>query len=215
VGEVVFTRACEECFLEFYSRPSNRGRLFAWPDGACVAVCPGTGARVAPDGKSVHILVACQMHGATARGSTLHQLTRIMPRLLTLEGYRAMLGPEDAPGFPGYQGVVRSVATRVDPTGKALGPPQTTMRPFYPEVLRSMCGGGGGGKGKAPKRPASANEAWERFHGAGLYLALERLLEDDLKEASAARHGEPPLEVDVGGPIKGAAGGPSTYQGPR
>ena len=44
---------------------------------------------------------------------------------------------------------------------------------------------------------------------------LERLLEDDLKEANAARHGEPPLEVDVGGPIKGAAGGPSTYQGPR
>ena len=45
--------------------------------------------------------------------------------------------------------------------------------------------------------------------------ALERLLEDDLKEAKAARHGEPLLEVNVCGPIKGGAGGPSTYQGPR
>ena len=207
VGEVVWTPGCERDMLEFYSQPSNNGTLFQWPGGECVGVCPGTGQKVAPDGKTVHLLVANQMHGTATQGSCLNMLTRLMPRILTLEGYRAMLGPEDAPGYKGH--ITSTVVEKDLRTGEKLGAPKRVTRPMYPDVLRDIVS-----SGKTPERPMPACDAWEAFHASGRYLALERMLEDDSKNnfqhctESCKLLG---MDRKVGGPIKGERGGPSTY----
>ena len=191
VGEVVWTPGCERDMLEFYSHPSNNGTLFQWPQGECVGLCPGTGQKVVPDGKTVHLLVANQMHGTATRRS-LNMVTRIMPRVLTLAGYRAMLGPEDAPGYKGH--ITSTMVKKDGRTGERLGAPERVTRPMYPDVLRDIVS-----SGKAPGRPMPACDAWEAFHASGRYLALERMLEDS------------DMNVEVRGPIKGERGGPSTY----
>lgn len=156
------------------------------------------------------------------RGSALEMLTRIMPRILTLRGYEALLGPVDEPNYPFYQGNVMMTTSRVDVrTGKPVvcADSETVTRPFYPGVLRELAHGVGQKKAKnKPPPPLTANAAWEKFHEEGMYLAFERLLEDKIREVETLQQGHNkgearPLDMkmSVKGPVKGKAGGPSTY----
>ena len=234
VGECRWTPLCDMAMRHFYAQPINKGAKFDWPDGRIVGICPGTGERVAPTddrgSDAIVILVACQMQGTIIRGADVQMLTRIMPRVLTVKGYRQLMGPEDDPG---YMGNITSKRVRVvEATGKPVGNPELVTRPFYPDVLREITsaqrsasssgggdgGGGSGGKknnnGKAKSGSAgekikvpTANKLWETFHDEGTYLAFERLLEDKLGGAMASYGGHQ-------GPIRGPQGGPSTYTMP-
>jgi hypothetical protein len=114
VGEVTFTTVCKMSFDKFYAQPSNQGVL-AWPGGECVNICPGTGEVVAPDRKRVHLLVAANMHGASSKGSSLDMLTRMMPRILTIEGFNHMFR-EDKGKDALYPSLVRQMCGRAKRT---------------------------------------------------------------------------------------------------
>lgn len=207
VREVVWTQMCQLQMLEFYARPSNKGHMFAWPAGECVGVCPGTGERVVPDDEKVHLLVACQMQGTVVRGDGVHVVTRIMPRVLTLKGYAAMLGSEDDTAYPGWQGRVASTLVRKNSrTGEMIGAPAHVSRPFYPDFLRSLVDAG-----RSPTHAMTTNAAWEKFHEEGRYLAFERMLQDDARKNYESGP-DAMVKVSVSGPIVGKPGGPSTYQ---
>ena len=101
VAEVKYTTMCAQSFRAFYSDASNKGRFFDWPGGEAVCVCPGTGRRVETSTRERHLLVATQMCGFRVVGGTAHCLTRIIPRILTLEGYERLVGT--AKGAPNRQ----------------------------------------------------------------------------------------------------------------
>eukprot|EP00966_Prymnesium_polylepis_P049921 1155460-Prymnesium_polylepis.1 len=69
-GECVWTEECARDFKRFYDHGGSGGdgKMFQWPGGDAVGVCPATGARVAPDGKTRHLLIACEMAGSVAKG---------------------------------------------------------------------------------------------------------------------------------------------------
>jgi hypothetical protein len=115
VGEVTFTTACKMSFDMFYAQPSNQGAYFAWPAGECVCICPGTGEVVAPDSKRVHLLVAANMYATRSKGSSLDMLTRIMPRILTIEGFNHMFR-EDEGKDTHYPSLVQQMCGRAKRT---------------------------------------------------------------------------------------------------
>jgi hypothetical protein len=179
IREVIYTPLCDMQMRFFYAMPSNQGQMFAWPNGDCIGICPGTGERVMPDDKTVHLLVAYNMQGTVMRGKSVRLVTRIMPRILTLKGYDAMLGPKDDTSFPGWQGNVTSTLVQCfDPQKGGMQPPPDTpitqYQPFYPDVLRILSDGE-----IRRKRPMTANDAWEEFNNLGRFKALERMLLDE------------------------------------
>ena len=138
IAEVAWTQECYYNLQEFY-RPSGSqaGRFFEWPGIEGIAVCPGTGEAVQPDGmhhrdtrgKKLHLLCAHSIHGFHQPGSELNILDRVIPRILTVEGFERLMG-----------GVAGS------PNRCVKG------KPVYPDALRRSTTG----KAKAPKRPPSA-----------------------------------------------------------
>ena len=115
IGYCVWTRACQQQMTQFFqARP---GDLFQCPGGECVGVCPSTGTEIPCDGQTKHLLVATMQQGTVIRGSTIEMLTRVMPRVLTLEGYEAMMGPA---------GDHRRVKFQVNTTG------EVQTQEFYP-----------------------------------------------------------------------------------
>jgi hypothetical protein len=153
VEEAVFTSNCAASFTDFYqSDPSNKGALFEWPAIEAIATCPGTGKRVGFSSKRAHILVACEMVGFCRQGSSLRAATRIIPRILTLEGFECLMSG-CAPG------------------GRCPGP--DSCAEIFPQLLRRQVGHGA----KGLKRARSADDAWATFHSSGRYLAYEKICE--------------------------------------
>ena len=189
----------------FYALPSNQGQLFAWPNGNCIDICPGTGERVVPDNKTIRLLVAYNMQGTVVRGNSVRMVTRIMPRILTIKGYEAMLGPKDDTSYPGWQGNVMSTLFKCfDPQKGFMKPPETPVvqsQPFYPDALRLFTDGA-----KPLQRPMTANDAWEEFNNSGRFKALERmfLVEVEMKELKDGKERLAALNLTVHhGRVKG------------
>ena len=128
-----------------------------------VEICPGTGKKVPTSPTKRRLLVASRMCGWSARpdGPTC-MLTRVIPRILTLEGYEKMLGhtPRGSPNR----------LTQVSGPGAKKG--SSVLQEVYPDLLRRMAGLK---PGKQRKRLPAAQRAWEAFHDTGHYLAYEKL----------------------------------------
>ena len=164
VEEVHFTDMCRAEFSHFYSnKASNRGSLFDWPGGNAVEICPGTGKKVSTSPTKRRLLVASRMCGWIARpDGQICMLTRVIPRILTLEGCEKMLGhtPRGSPNR----------LTQVSGPGAKKG--SSVLQEVYPDLLRRMAGLK---PGKQRKRLPAAQRAWEAFHDTGHYLAYEKL----------------------------------------
>jgi hypothetical protein len=91
IGEVIWTKPDFLDFTDFYK--NEPGKLFDWPGAECVPICPGTGEQVSYSRTEKHLLVACNLQGNVFQGSTLHGLSRIMTRILTINRYEKMMGP--------------------------------------------------------------------------------------------------------------------------
>jgi hypothetical protein len=101
------------------------------------------------------------------RGSTLHALTRVMPRILTFKGYEKMMGSSvDTCSGGDHRCVMISK--------KEPGTPEKVE--LYPTALRWMKG----------NHVMSASMRFDEFHTTGLYKAFERLLDDE--KAGALKH---------------------------
>ena len=154
----------------FYDHPSNKGSHFDWPRGEIIELCPATGRKVKTNNSTVHLLVATSMTGISTRGNKLLQLTRIMPRILTLEGYEQIMGGE------GLHRQVKSERVRRTRLGDGFETEpvtETVARDFYPEVAREICG----------RSVLSATEAWEKWSRVGKFNAFDRLLKDKSSQA--------------------------------
>jgi hypothetical protein len=159
IREVIWTKPDFLDFTDFYK--TEPGKLFDWPGAECVSLCPGTGEQVSYSHTEKHLLVACNLQGNVFRGSTLHGLTRIMPRILTIKGYEKMMGPS---------GDHRCVM--ISKKESSVG---TEKVEFYPTALRLMKGNG----------VMTASQAYDEFHSSGLYKAFERLLDDERANLSS------------------------------
>jgi hypothetical protein len=153
IREVIWTKPDFLDFTDFYK--TEPGKLFDWPGAECVPICPGTGEKVSYSQTEKHLLVACNLQGNVFRGTTLHGLTRIMPRILTIKGYEKMMGPS---------GDHRCVM--ISKKERSVG---TEKVEFYPTALRLIKGSGA----------MTASQAYDEFHSSGLYKAFERLLDDE------------------------------------
>jgi hypothetical protein len=155
IGEVIWTKPDFLDFTDFYK--NEPGKWFDWPGpGAeCIPICPGTGEKVSYSQTEKHLLVACTLMGNVFRGTTFHAVSRIMPRILTIKGYEKMMGPS---------GDHRCVT--ISKMGRSAGKEKVE---FYPTAFRAMKGSG----------VMTASQAYDEFHGSGLYKAVERLLDDE------------------------------------
>mmetsp|Transcript_36286 Transcript_36286/g.116245 ORF Transcript_36286/g.116245 Transcript_36286/m.116245 type:complete len:329 (-) Transcript_36286:217-1203(-) len=182
VGECVWTRACAIEMCDFYGSEANRGALFDWPDGNAVPVCPATGDTVTPDQRTVHLLVACNVAGSSvATGDATRQLTRIIPRVLTIDGYKRMFATKD------HQ--------QVDDNDVPRTHDRRARVDFYPTAMRAMLSGG-----KCRVLPASA--LWAEWHANGYYLAYERGLEVERKELFDKYGPDGPFRFSCGNGIR-------------
>lgn len=91
IREVVWTRSCESSLNAFYSKKCTQEKLFEWPGAKCIGISPGTGQRV--PFSTTALLVVEVLQGNVLSGETLKSITRIMPRILTYEGYERMVWP--------------------------------------------------------------------------------------------------------------------------
>ena len=165
-GEVTFTPSCALSFKAFYDHGGSGGdgAYFAWPGGDASAVCPVTGAKIAPDGKTRHLLIAWEMSGTSAQDGNGAFATRIIPRLLTRAGYELMMSAGSDRCTHG-----------VDASG------MKQERPFF-IPRRKTCDGAIGDLCKWGTSAPPANGAWGHIHSDGTYCAIERLLEDNRKK---------------------------------
>lgn len=185
IREVVWTKADFIDLAGFYK--NEPGKLFDWPGAECVPICPGTGEKVPYSRTEKHLLVACTLQGNVIRGTTLCGLTRIMPRILTIKGYEKMMGPS---------GDHRCVTiSKREMTSGGVGAEKVE---FYPTAFRLMKG----------KGVMTASDAYDEFHGSGLYKAFERMMDDE-KQANYSAHRFGNSRVNVGVTASGV--GPSTY----
>ena len=142
---------------DFYGRHNlqNRGKYFDWP--AMVDACVGTGERVKTDNKRIHIMCAETIAGGVILSNSFHSLTRVIPRILTLEGYEKLMGnspKDDKRRFVQTSGPYKSME-------------------LYPTLLRKTCSKDLKKK-MNPKKPITFNKGWELFHESGRYLAYEK-----------------------------------------
>jgi hypothetical protein len=180
IGEVVWTKPDFLDFTDFFK--NEPGKLFDWPGAECVPICPGTGEKVSYSRTEKHLLVACKLMGNVYRGSTLHAVSRIMPRILTIKGYEKMMGPS---------GDHRCVT--ISKKESSVGKEKVE---FYPTAFRLMKGNG----------VMTASQAYDEFHGSGLYKAFERLLDDEIAKLPS-RIGNMRVNVDT----SGSGADPSAY----
>ncbi len=172
VGEVIWTKYDYADFKQYYDDPDKKGRLFDWPGAEVVGICPGTGKQVEYSHTTTHLLVVCNMYGSAIRGNSVNILSRLMPRILTLEGYYRMLGPTKKDRrMESFR-----AASRVN--GEAM---INSEKEFYPEELRSMNmmrGYSSMAKGGARhSTPMTASMAYDRYHASGEYTQYERYME--------------------------------------
>ena len=93
LGEVVFTKNCFKEFKKYlYDDGGCRGADFEWPDHRAVFMCPVTRKVAVPDGKTSYIL-CWQPLSAVFRNRHNEEVgsSRVIPRLLSMEGYRQMM----------------------------------------------------------------------------------------------------------------------------
>jgi len=164
VAEVRYTNMCEMALKDFYSH-KNKGRMFDWPGIDAIETCPGTGERIPTHSKELRLLAAFQMHGYFISGGSLHKLTRVIPRILTMNGLNRLFGCTP-PGSP------NRVACY---TGTGGCPGCDDMQDIYPDLLRRFAGQK---PRKEPRKPPTANNAWEAFHEDGRYCAYERFVDN-------------------------------------
>jgi hypothetical protein len=182
IEEVIFNANSKMQFEHFYrAAGQNAGKYFDWPGGDAVATCPGTGEAIQPDRKRRHLLVAHQMWGSYMHDSSLSQLSRIIPRILTMEGFEKLMGTP-------------AENRRLKFTVNARDMAKEKSLDVYPEFLRAMTSNGNDvnaamrlaftSKTKQPKKLKNANDAWQDFHDSGRYLAFERAMENKTKLVS-------------------------------
>ena len=193
LGEVVWTPDCKRELAAFYDHGGSGGdgKFFRWPGGDAIGVCPCTGETVKTDGRTRHILVACEMQGQKAVGSHLHSCTRILPRILTRLGFESMVDSSQA----------CTVTLRHTSTG------DTTEEnvPFFPKGIHFFSLWGD----KAPP----AGVGWSDWHAEGAYAAYERLQEDKRRKlGSELRAHSPSAGESPFGTVSGRSSGPSTYE---
>ena len=196
LGEVTFTPNCARNFKDFYDHGGSGGdgAFFAWPGGDACAICPATGAKIAPDGKTRHLLVAWEMGGFVTNDGALHMAYRIIPRLLTRAGYELMMG---AGSHRCTRGVVDARGTKEEL------PFFLPRRKTFDGTLGVLCQWGT----QAPP----ANSAWNHVHSDGTYLAIERMLEDDRrKQAKCSNKDLGPGDIRL--KTEGRSSGHSEYR---
>ena len=169
IGEVVWTKHDYEDFEHYFDDPMRKGALFEWPGAEAVGICPGTGKRVKYSYTKKHLLIVCNMYGQAIRGSSFNLLSRLMPRILTIEGYYKMLGPDKRD---------RCVPAVVK---HGRGPWETSQEEFYPkqlEFVNSTVRGQGYPSTAANGAPMFASRAYDRYHASGEYTKYERYMEN-------------------------------------
>ena len=163
IEEVHYTMMCRVSFDCFYSQTANRGKRFNWPRIEAVETCPGTGRKVATSPTERRLLVCSRMMGwsLSPDGETMHLMTRILPRILTLQGYENLLGhtPEGSPNR----------ITKVSGPGAKKG--SNVLQEIYPDLLRRMAGLK---PHKQRKKLSTASDAWNTFNSNGNYTAYEK-----------------------------------------
>jgi len=168
IGEVRFSTLDYIMFKDYYDRQSSKFLNFRWPGIEAIVTCPGTGEEVKPHPRKIHLLVACEIAGGFTSASALNSLTRILPRILTLDGYEKMMGPQGKHRSVKKQKIVTTANGSLSP--KVLQQ-EVIFEDFYPTALQSLQGG-----------VMNASEAWEKFHSEGFYLAFEKLMKDERKQ---------------------------------
>lgn len=196
LGEVTFTKSCARGFKAFYDHgfSGGNGSFFAWPGGDASAVCPATGAQIAADGKTRHLLVAWEMGGVVTQDHTLHFAYRIIPRLLTRAGYELIMGS---------QGSHRCTRLRDAHGTQEERPFFVPRRKTFDGTLGDMC--------KWGTQAPPAGSAWSHLHSDGTYCAIERLLEDERKQ-QAKRYNKNAGSDEIRLSMEGRSGGHSSYE---
>mmetsp|Transcript_27826 Transcript_27826/g.34365 ORF Transcript_27826/g.34365 Transcript_27826/m.34365 type:complete len:470 (+) Transcript_27826:123-1532(+) len=169
IGEVVWTKHDYADFENYFNDPMRKGALFEWPGAEAVGICPGTGKRVKYSYTKKHLLVVCNMYGQAIRGSSFNVLSRLMPRILTIDGYYKMLGPDKRD---------RCVPAKVK---HGQGSWETSQEEFYPkqlEFVNSTVRGRGYPSTDANGAPMFASAAYSRYHASGEYTKYERYMEN-------------------------------------
>jgi hypothetical protein len=177
IGEVLFTPSCLEDLARHFD--SFKGSTFEWPKGAeSIPLCPGTGKIVKPDYTTPHILVACKMCGSNISGTALNLMTRIIPRILTMEGYNKLLPTERSRQIKGIFGKAPPSAEEMRGGG--------TYQDFYPFLMNVFCGTNLGvpvtmGPGfKLDERLMPAYLAWGLFEKSGLMKEIDAWENDEM-----------------------------------
>ncbi len=165
LAEVVWTKSCQEDMEFFFNDRKNAGAMFKWPGAECVGICPGTGKRVPYSFSKKHLLVVCNMQGNVFRGSGFHMLTRMMPRILTIEGYKKLLGPDKEDRSLN----VKIASTTVSSEGFSNTSWKDDDKEFYPGQLRIM-------NADKPKW-LTASMAYELFNTSGEYDLYDKYLQ--------------------------------------
>ena len=127
LGEVIYTPNCARMLTMHYRL--YPGQLFQWPTGETIGVCVGTGEKIKPDKKTIHLMVTWSMFGSVRNGETEHVMNRVFPRILTVEGYEKIVGGQ--PTDP--HRCIKSVERESDGSEKAN---TSTNIPFYPDFVR-------------------------------------------------------------------------------
>jgi hypothetical protein len=143
IGEVLCT---QRDYADMKPYCKEVGQHFEWPGVDCIGICPGTGRKVPFGMTEKHFLVANVIQGTVIQEESLISFTRIVPRILTKEGYERRMGP------PGPH---RQVSYTVN------GEIRDHIE-FYPDAFSEM--------------PFfdTASKAYDHFHSTGLYNAFER-----------------------------------------
>ena len=190
IGQVVWTKGCQRELAAFYDHGGSGGdgKFFRWPGGDAIGICPATGTAVRTDGRTPHLLVVCEMQGCKAIGTGLHQCFRLLPRILTREGYMRMVRE-------GERNCVRTLRSA------ASGEVVEDSVPFFPEGLRYFSAWG--------DKVVPASQGWSTWHAQGAYAAYERLLEDKRRASGTAELMSSAFHSPCR--VEGRSSGPSTY----
>mmetsp|Transcript_41574 Transcript_41574/g.100123 ORF Transcript_41574/g.100123 Transcript_41574/m.100123 type:complete len:481 (+) Transcript_41574:1-1443(+) len=174
--DILWTKLDYEDFRSFYETQTSP--FFNWPKVECVGVCPGTGEVVPFSSTRKHYLVACVVGGSVIQNDgSFNMLTRIMPRILTKEGLRRMVGDKGS-----EQRVIGHAIPMFDKPSSRKGSPMDLDDVLELLMLHKM----------PPGRPF-ASAAYSEFHAQGLYKQFERMIDEE-----KLRHTEGLYEKNMG-----------------
>ena len=92
MGEVVFTPDCFKAAKKtFYDDGGCIGAHFEWPDHRCIFMCPVTRRIATPDSKTPYIFCYQPLAAIYWKDGIQNTSTRLMPRLLSMEGYNHIM----------------------------------------------------------------------------------------------------------------------------